>query len=388
MSSLRLAAVAAATLASSTALADDTVKIGGYTHFDGRFFVGDDDQKNTDQFTFRRIRPELGGTLLGRADYKLLLDFAGGRAVVQDAYLDLKAADELRFQLGKFKEPFGLERLQSAKDILFVERGLPTQIAPNRDVGITVHGDIATKVAYYVGVFDGVADGGSTDGDVSDDKDLAARVFVTPVDGLGLGVATTWGKNRGTLTTTDLPQLKTSGQATFFQYRTGMTLDDTAVADGAHARWTGQGYYYRGPAGVLAEYVRSTQRVSLGAVARKVTSQAWQVAASVVVVGGTPSYKGVTVDRPFDPSKRQYGAVELAARYNEAVIGDEAFEMLADPTKSARGVRAFGLGANWHLSRAVKLDANYELTTFEGGAADDGDRPTEHVVLGRVQTVF
>jgi len=372
-----------------SAQGDFTLKIGGYTHFDGRFFVADDAEKNVDQFTFRRIRPELSGTLLGRADFKLLTDFAGGKAVVQDAYVDLKAIDALKLQFGKLKEPFGLERLQSAKDILFVERALPTQIAPNRDLGIQVHGDVAGgKLAYFVGVFDGVADGGSTDGDVSDDKDVAGRVLVTPIAGLGIGAAATWGKDQGTATTPDLPQLKTSGQATFFQYRTGTTLDDTAIADGSHARLTAQGYFYRGPAGVLAEYVRATQRVSLAADSAKVTSDAWQLAINYVVLGGTASYKSVAVAEPLDPAQHHWGAVEVAARYHELRIEDDAFMTLADPAKSARRARAFGVGANWHLSRALRFDANYELTGFEGGAADDADRPTEHVILGRVQTVF
>src|SRR6185503_19878991 len=105
------------------------------------------------------------------------------------------------------------------------------------DLGVQVHGDVAgKKVAYFVGVFNGVADGGSSDGDVSDYKDVAARVFVTPVEGLGVGVAGTWGKSNGQVVQTDLPQLKTSGLPTFFQYRTGTTLADTAIAAGRRDR--------------------------------------------------------------------------------------------------------------------------------------------------------
>ena len=37
---------------------------------------------------------------------------------------------------GKFKVPVGLERLQSANDIRFVERAFPTSLLPNRDLGV------------------------------------------------------------------------------------------------------------------------------------------------------------------------------------------------------------------------------------------------------------
>ena len=37
---------------------------------------------------------------------------------------------------GKFKVPVGLERLESATDIRFIERGFPTSLVPNRDLGV------------------------------------------------------------------------------------------------------------------------------------------------------------------------------------------------------------------------------------------------------------
>jgi phosphate-selective porin OprO/OprP len=371
--------------------ADNAYKlnVNAYTHFDTKVFLGDEAEKNVDTFSFRRIRLDLTGTVLERADYRLLPDFAGGKVVVQDAWLDLKANDAVKLQFGKFKEPFGLERLQSATALTFVERGLPTQLVPNRDLGVQVHGDVLDKkLAYFVGVFNGVADGGSSDGDVSDYKDVAARVFVTPVDGFGVGIAGTWGKSNGAVAQTDLPQLKTSGLATFFQYRAGTTLADTAIADGTHYRFTGQGHYYKGAAGVLAEYVRSTQDVAFDGALSHVSSQAWQLALNYVIAGGKTSFKSVAVDKPFSPSKHQWGAFEAAARYHELHVDDAAFMSAADPAKSARRARSFGVAFNWHLSKAVRFATNYELTTFRGGAADDGDRPTEHVILGRVQTVF
>ena len=48
---------------------------------------------------------------------------------------------EQKFRFGKFKPPVGLERLVSDSDMLFVERALPTDLVPNRDVGVQVYGE-------------------------------------------------------------------------------------------------------------------------------------------------------------------------------------------------------------------------------------------------------
>jgi hypothetical protein len=77
--------------------------------------------------------------------------------VVQDAWVDVKLHAAARVKVGKLKSPFGLERLQSATALGFVERGFPTALAPNRDVGVQVWGDVAGGVvSWAAGVFDGV----------------------------------------------------------------------------------------------------------------------------------------------------------------------------------------------------------------------------------------
>src|SRR5205823_3707158 len=104
----------------------------------------------------------------------------------------------------KFKEPVGLERLQSGANLLFVERGLPTQLVPNRDVGVQLHGELFDgAVNYAAGLFNGVQDSGSGDSDVGSDdhKDVAARLFAQPfkkskpgpLQGLGFGLGGSWG---------------------------------------------------------------------------------------------------------------------------------------------------------------------------------------------------
>ena len=116
-------------------------------------------------------------------------DLEGASQTIFDAYWDGKFVPEFSVRAGKFKPPVGLERLQSATDIAFAERGLPTNLVPSRDLGLQVSGDISEGLlAYQVGVFNGVPDLANGGDDLSDAKDFAARVFVQPLRAAASGV--------------------------------------------------------------------------------------------------------------------------------------------------------------------------------------------------------
>jgi len=60
------------------------------------------------------------------------------------------------------------------------------------------------------------------------------------------------------------------------------------------------------------------------------------------------------------------------------------------PASAAYAVRSprkqrWGVGTNWYLSSNVRLALNLDSTSFEGGAADGGNRPSETLVLSRFQ---
>ena len=101
---------------------------------DGRFAVDDDADLVTDTFIMRRLRPYLRGRILRRFEFNFVPDFGNGTVLVQDAYLDTIFSQAFRIRAGKAKTPFGMERLQSGSNLLFMERAYPTSLAPNRDV--------------------------------------------------------------------------------------------------------------------------------------------------------------------------------------------------------------------------------------------------------------
>ena len=149
-------------------------------HVDGRALLSDDDTIVDDQFLLRRVRPIVEGTVGGIYDFRFTPDFAQGRTVIQDAYVTGRFAPGFQVTGGKFKAPIGLERLQSANDIRFVERAYPTQLVTNRDIGLQVAGDLLDdRLTYQVAYLNGANDGRSSedfsDVEVNDDKEWAAK---------------------------------------------------------------------------------------------------------------------------------------------------------------------------------------------------------------------
>jgi phosphate-selective porin OprO/OprP len=250
-------------------------------------------------------------------------------------------------------------------------------------------------VSYASGIFNGVPDGASSDQASQDNKDYAARVFVAPflkaesrsLRGVGVGIALTTGVHRGTLTAASLPVYVTSGQSTFFSYRSDGTREGTSIADGMVRRFSPQVYYHWGPFSIQGEYVRSSQAVRKGHTRAQLDHRASQVALTYVVTGEEASYRGVVPKTYFNPRARTWGAFEIATRYSELSVDRNSFPLFADPATSARKAQAWAGGLNWYFNRNVKVVLNYEQTFFKGGAAV-GSRPTEKAVLTRFQLAY
>jgi phosphate-selective porin OprO/OprP len=371
------------------------VRIRGYAHADSRYYGGDDDNRGVDTFLMRRARPILEATFFRIFDFRIMSDFGGGTAVVQDAYLDARFSKVFNLRLGKQKPPLGQERLLSATDLLFIERALPTALVPNRDVGVQAYGDLAPWLAYNLGLFNGVVDGGSGDTDSADSKDVVGRVVLAPfksgkgpLQALTFGVGGSGGRDVGTLAAPAVAQVRSGGQLVWFRYRTDGTAPNTTIADGRRTRVTAFGQYYVGQLGLQAEYVRSQQAVRRAAVADRIEQRAWQATGSWVLTGETATGRAIAPRKAFDPAKGSWGAFEIVARANALVVDDAAFPVFANLDQAARKATAGGVGLNWYLNRNVKIAADYERTTFDRGAAAGADRPDEHAVFTRFQIAF
>ena len=371
-----------------------SLRLRGYVQSDGRFFPSSEAIPTVDNLLIRRARPIIEAAVGRYFEFRLMPDFGGTSPAIFDAYWDGKFAPQFTVRAGKFKPPLGLERLQSATDIMFAERGLPTNLVPSRDIGLQVGGDISEGLfAYQVGVFNGVPDLANGGDDLSDAKDFAARVFVQPFKSgsfrpLGFGLAASTGFERGSIASTGLPSYRTPGQQTLFRYNTSTTTPANNVyADGKRIRIVPQGYFYTGPFGVLGEYAISRNEVNRAGAIAELEHTSWQTSGSFFLTGEKNSFRSPMPKRPFDLKEGGFGAIELVARYGELSLDEAAFPTYATITTSVQKATAAGVGINWHFTRAVKVSLDYERTTFTGGAAT-GDREPENAVIGRFQTAF
>jgi phosphate-selective porin OprO/OprP len=387
----------------------NVIKLRGTVHVDGRFFESDDPSATplTDTWQVTRLRPIIEGTVGGIYDFKFMPDFGQGKTVIQDAYVTARVLPQFQVTAGKFKAPVGLERLQSANDIRFVSRAFPTSLAPNRDIGLQVAGNVLSdRLNYAVAWTNGVNDGSSTDSfadaDTNSGKEWSARLFALPfgesdifaLRGLGLGIAGTYGSIDGTTAQPLVPSYKTPAQSTFFSYRGGAATP--TWANGQRTRIAPQFYYYVSRFGLLGEYTQVSQDVARTTAAGRRTANldtsAWQLAASVFLTGEEESYRGFKPINVFSLANHTWGAFELVARYHVLDPDDDAFlggaASFADPAVSARKASAYGVGLNWHFNENLKWLLDYEQTTFDGGAPGGADRDDEKVFLTRFALGF
>jgi len=357
------------------------IALGADLQVDNRTFFGKSSTAQTDSILIRRLRPRCSGTVYKFVDFYVRADFGQGTTSVNEGYIDLKYFPRAVLRVGKFKPPVGLERLHSDDDTNFPERGLPTLLVPSRDVGYQLSGDLLPrKIAYAVGVFNGVPDNGTgTDVSASGHRDYAARVFLTPLGTkLGLGVAAT----RGAVEGLALPSYRSFSQGGLLSFNTGVT------AAGHRTRLAPQAYFYHGGFGVLAEYTVSRQGFRRSTLERDVTFRAWQVQAAYLFTGEQKYFTTLTPLKAFDPLKRTWGAFEVVGRVGDFSAQRGIYDYgFADPTRTPRRAHEWVVGGNWYLNRNVKVSVDYGETRFAGGAVG-GDRSAERVIVNRFQLNF
>jgi phosphate-selective porin OprO/OprP len=385
---------------------DFAMRLRGYVQTDARFYFGDEIPIN-DTFLLRRMRPVIEGTFFHDYDYRIIMDVAsrasitaGNNSFLQDAVVNAHYWPEFQMQAGKFKPPIGYEHLVSDANLLLLERGYPSELVPNREVGFQLHGQLfAERLSYAVGAFNGVSDGGSEDYDVADDhKDVVGRLFTQPfkpsdneyLKGLGFGAGASIGNQNG-----PLPSFVTLAQQRFFSYASGAGTSNSpnVIADGAHWRVAPELQYTFGPFGIFGEYVVSSQEIQRNAAPAKdeitIANQAWNVTASYILTGEPNTLRGVSPRRPLSLHNGGWGAWELVGRVSELKIDDDVFPQFA-AAGSARSALSYDVGLNWYLNRNLKLNFEYVHTHFQDGSLTPGTvtAQDERAFMTRVQFGF
>lgn len=367
-----------------------SLRLRGLVQADHRWYDAANDPN--DSFLLRRARLVFEGRFNKIFSYVVQPELAGTVQIL-DASVNAAITPAFNVRVGKFKTPVGLEQLQSDPVAFFNERSVATNLTPNRDVGLAIHGDVLNQtVNYTIALLNGVPDGGSSSGPDGDgDKTVAARVFATPfandedssLNGLGVGFAVSAGDYATTAGRTG--GYRTDGQQPFFAY------DGSVVAAGRGLTWSPQAYYYRGPLGILAEYVGSAievQRPGFGA--REVKNFGYNLSVGYMLTGEDSTYHGVTPRTVFNPAAGTWGAFEVVARVagvnvDDTVFAGPAASRLANPNASATQLDTYALGLNWFLSRSVRAGFNLYRNEFK---LAPGAAPAANALIADDETTF
>jgi phosphate-selective porin OprO/OprP len=109
---------------------------------------------------FRRVRIGMQGTGYEIYFYRLEVDFVepdkvtNRRPRLTDAYAEIRQLGYLgTLRMGEFRVPLSTERLMSANDTTFIERGLPQAFNPSRQLGLMLFNSTPNYLAsYYTGI--------------------------------------------------------------------------------------------------------------------------------------------------------------------------------------------------------------------------------------------
>jgi phosphate-selective porin OprO/OprP len=159
------------------------LKFGGRIMVDHAFFsqnneldtaFGELTTKNGTEF--RRARLFTSGTIYNNVDFKLQIDFVGGKATLKDAYMGIKKIPVFgNIRVGHVKEPFRFDALTSSKYITFMERALPVDFMQERNNGIIAFNDFLNKkLSLQAGYFRNQSNS-STDPSANDGYAFTAR---------------------------------------------------------------------------------------------------------------------------------------------------------------------------------------------------------------------
>ncbi|MDK1030696.1 MAG: porin [Planctomycetia bacterium] len=289
-------------------------------------------------------------------------DFAGGTAVLKDAYIGIKGLPVGYLKIGHFNEPFSMNLLISSKYITFMERASPTDgvFAPGRNTGVqlsnTCFGERAT---WAIGVF---RDTGSTGMDTTDGGHaVTGRVTALPIYRdkgrklLHVGLAGSYRDTNKTTTYAARPEMHLAPK---FMSTGSLSPSSVSLLGGEVAA-------VYGPWSAQAEVIWS----SASGVGSSGNFYGYYGQLSYFLTGEHRPYKKSTGLFSRVKPKKNFGkdggrgAWEVAGRYS--------FLDLSDAGIAGGQLRDFTLGLNWYLNPNTRIMWNYVHAELLGiGYAD------------------
>jgi phosphate-selective porin OprO/OprP len=276
-------------------------------------------------------------------------------------------------RVGHMKEPFGLERLGSARNTMMIERGLVNTLTPGRNLGAMIsHGVGGGRMTWAAGFFRTTQHLHQWDDD--GEHAFTGRITALPLEDRAterlVHIGASWSHRT--------PDGDPVGFSTDPEAAFAPDYLDTGTVDANTVDTIGlECAYVEGPWTVQSEWMRASVDA--------VTGPDPHVSSYYIMVGHFLShgdrrayekdggrFGGVTPLRPFGPGGG--GAWEAVFRYSYADFESRGFD-------TGNELWTMGLGINWYLEAHARLSLN--LVTADLNGVGDTD-----MLLARFQVSF
>jgi hypothetical protein len=139
----------------------------------------DDAQLPENKTGFRNTLLEIGakGELAENWTYRFKVNAAIDVEPL-DYYTEYEAVKALKIRAGQFKAPFGRQEISHTGELALPDRALVAAIAPGRDIGAMVHGELHPRFGYALGLFNG--EGKNLARNINNSFLSVGRIVVTP----------------------------------------------------------------------------------------------------------------------------------------------------------------------------------------------------------------
>ena len=340
-------------------------------------------------FEWSRRRIGIQGTVTEYVEYEVDYGFDNAdeqSAEWRDVFVNVRPVAFAQLQGGKFKIPFGYERLTGPRNLDFVYRSrVSDALTPGRSIGVMAHGRAFKRVLRYsVGAFEDDGDQPpelealdplTDEQPPQEGRTWAARATVAPLRLSSLPGRYNNLEVGGAYTSGTVPEGRNHLQGdTVFG---GEFFDRQYYTKGPRTRFGLEASWAIGPASLAAEYIVSRDAREGQGVGNEdeadndlpeIEGRGWYIAGTWVVTGEDRE-GGVNPKRPL--LQGGFGAIEVAARYEQLRFAS-AGSPAEPPSRSPRaanvapnGDRAWTLGVNWYLNRWAKVRVNLINETLD-----------------------
>jgi len=314
----------------------------------------------------RRARFGFDGTAYKNFKWRIEAEYVKGNVNLLDAYVSYGGVKNWVFTIGQQKAPYGLEANTSDSFNTFLERGMANNafgaVGAERRVGVTA-GYVSDKLNATFGVF-GVGEAVQRNATTPDEGySVNGRITWDPILDTGkvvhLGVSSYYATNfaANSLTLGDRPNSRVDGGQIVSAAIAGTAPAGGPQTGAKDATFLGaEAAIVYGPFSLQGEYGHLA--VDRFGAASSLDFDGFYVFGSWFVTGESRVFKNGVVDRQkpfsdFDPTKGNWGAFELAARYDQLDLTDTGLSPLKKKATAWTGA------LNWYLNGNTKLLFNY-----------------------------